>query len=71
MCRLPGPAAEPWTSRAANGCRFHARTTSERVAYDVRADIGRIVDRVAPREREPVIVKACPNAFTGTNLASS
>ena len=36
--------------------------------YDVRAEIGRIVDRVAPREGEPVIVKSFPNAFTGTDL---
>ena len=38
--------------------------------YDVRAEIGRIVDRVAPRAGEPVIVKAFPNAFTGTDLNS-
>jgi nicotinamidase-related amidase len=36
--------------------------------YDVRADIGRIVDRVAPREGEPVIVKNYPNSFTATDL---
>ena len=36
--------------------------------YDVRAEIGRIVDRVAPRGDEPVIVKSFPNAFTGTDL---
>ena len=36
--------------------------------YDVRAEIGRIVDRVAPRDGEPVIVKSFPNAFTGTDL---
>jgi nicotinamidase-related amidase len=36
--------------------------------YDVGAEIGRIVDRVAPREGEPVIVKAYPNSFTGTDL---
>jgi nicotinamidase-related amidase len=36
--------------------------------YDVRTDIGAIVDRVAPREGEPVIVKNYPNAFTGTDL---
>jgi nicotinamidase-related amidase len=36
--------------------------------YDVRAEIGQIVDRVAPREGEPVVVKAFPNAFTGTDL---
>jgi nicotinamidase-related amidase len=37
-------------------------------AYDVRAEIGAIVDRVAPREGEPVVVKNYPNAFTGTDL---
>ena len=36
--------------------------------YDVRAEIGAIVDRVAPREGEPVIVKNFPNAFVGTDL---
>jgi nicotinamidase-related amidase len=36
--------------------------------YDVRANIGQIVDRVAPREGELVIVKTFPNAFTGTDL---
>jgi nicotinamidase-related amidase len=36
--------------------------------YDVRAEIGQIVDRVAPREGELVIVKTFPNAFIGTDL---
>lgn len=36
--------------------------------YDVRDKIGQIVERVAPREGELVIVKAFPNAFTGTDL---
>jgi nicotinamidase-related amidase len=36
--------------------------------YDVRAEIGQIVDRVGPREGEPVIVKTFPNAFTATEL---
>jgi nicotinamidase-related amidase len=36
--------------------------------YDVWAPIGRIVDLVAPRDGEPVIVKTFPNAFTGTDL---
>jgi nicotinamidase-related amidase len=36
--------------------------------YDVRAEIGRIVDRVAPRDGEPVIVKGYPNSFTATDL---
>jgi nicotinamidase-related amidase len=36
--------------------------------YDVRAEIGAIVDRVAPREGEAVIVKNFPNSFTATDL---
>jgi len=36
--------------------------------YDVRGAIGAIVDRVAPREGEPVIVKNLPSAFVGTDL---
>ena len=36
--------------------------------YDVRDEIGQIVDRVAPRDGELVIVKTFPNAFTGTDL---
>ena len=36
--------------------------------YDVQDEIGQIVTRVAPRDGEPVIVKAFPNAFTGTDL---
>src|SRR6478735_10369074 len=36
--------------------------------YDIDGESGAIVDRVAPREGEPVIVKNFPNAFVGTNL---
>jgi nicotinamidase-related amidase len=36
--------------------------------YDVQDEIGQIVSRVAPRDGEPVIVKAFPNSFTGTDL---
>ena len=36
--------------------------------YDVRDEIGQIVERVAPREGELVIVKTFPNAFIGTDL---
>jgi nicotinamidase-related amidase len=36
--------------------------------YDVRDKIGQIVDRVAPRKGELVVVKTFPNAFTGTDL---
>ena len=36
--------------------------------YDIDAEIGAIVDRVAPREGEPVVVKSYPNAFVQTDL---
>ena len=36
--------------------------------YDVKDDIGQIVDRVAPRDGEAVIVKNYPNSFTATDL---
>ncbi|BBX86713.1 cysteine hydrolase family protein [Mycolicibacterium aubagnense] len=36
--------------------------------YDIGADIGAIVDRVAPRGDEPVIVKQFPNSFVQTDL---
>jgi nicotinamidase-related amidase len=36
--------------------------------YDVRAEIGRIADVVAPAGDEPVIVKAYPSAFEKTDL---
>jgi nicotinamidase-related amidase len=36
--------------------------------YDVRAQIGAIVGRVAPRDGEPVIVKSFPNSFVQTDL---
>ena len=38
--------------------------------YDVREEIGAIVERVAPRAGEPTIVKNYPNSFTGTDLDS-
>ena len=38
--------------------------------YDVRTDIGAIVDRVAPKGDEQVIVKNFPNAFVQTELES-
>lgn len=40
----------------------------EGTPYDVRAEIGAFVDRVAPREGEHRIVKNFPNAFVGTDL---
>jgi nicotinamidase-related amidase len=36
--------------------------------YDIRAEIGAIVGRVAPREGEPVVVKSYPNSFVETDL---
>jgi nicotinamidase-related amidase len=36
--------------------------------YDVRAEIGQIVDQVAPRGSETVIVKQFPDAFVQTEL---
>jgi nicotinamidase-related amidase len=36
--------------------------------YDIRAEIGQIVDRVAPRGDETVIVKQFPNSFVQTEL---
>lgn len=36
--------------------------------YDIDAEIGAIVDRVAPREGEPVVVKRYPDAFVQTDL---
>lgn len=36
--------------------------------YDVTAENGAIVDRVAPRAGEPVVVKNFPNSFVGTEL---
>lgn len=36
--------------------------------YDVTAAIGQISDEVAPRDGEPVITKAYPSSFVGTDL---
>ena len=36
--------------------------------YDIRADIGAIADRVAPRGDEPVVIKSYPNSFVQTEL---
>ncbi len=36
--------------------------------YDLRAEIGQIVDQVAPRGDETVIVKEFPNSFVQTDL---
>ncbi len=39
--------------------------------YDITAEIGAIVDSVAPRENEPVVVKQFPNSFVQTDLDES
>lgn len=36
--------------------------------YDIDAEIGAIVDAVAPRDGEPVVVKGYPNSFVHTDL---
>jgi nicotinamidase-related amidase len=36
--------------------------------YDIRAEIGRIADKVKPLESEPVVVKHYPNSFVQTDL---
>ena len=36
--------------------------------YDIEGESGAIVDRVAPREGEPVVVKSYPNSFVLTDL---
>jgi nicotinamidase-related amidase len=36
--------------------------------YDIRTEIGQIVDRVAPQGEEPVVVKEFPNSFVQTDL---
>ncbi|MEU9019543.1 cysteine hydrolase family protein [Actinomadura sp. NPDC048394] len=36
--------------------------------YDIRAEIGRIADPVAPRDGETVVVKGFPNSFHDTDL---
>ena len=37
-------------------------------AYDIRAEIGQIADKVKPLENEPVVVKHYPNSFVQTDL---
>ncbi|MGK2866429.1 MAG: cysteine hydrolase family protein [Mycobacterium sp.] len=36
--------------------------------YDITAEIGAIVDSVAPRDGEPVVIKQFPNSFVQTEL---
>jgi nicotinamidase-related amidase len=42
--------------------------SGEGTPYDIRAEIGQIVDQVAPEGDEPVIVKQFPNSFVQTEL---
>lgn len=37
--------------------------------YDIHGESGAIIDRVAPRETEPIVVKNYPNAFVQTELS--
>lgn len=37
--------------------------------YDIHGETGAIVDRVAPRDDEPIVVKNYPNAFVQTELS--
>ncbi len=69
-CRPPSTRPpSSWTARAVRGSVIHVmHDAGAGSPYDVRAEIGQIVDQVAPREGEPVVVKAFPNAFTGTDL---
>lgn len=40
----------------------------EGTPYDIRAEIGRIHNAVAPADGEPVVVKEAPDSFHGTDL---
>ncbi|WP_209448920.1 cysteine hydrolase family protein [Rhodococcus qingshengii] len=40
----------------------------ENTPYDIKAEIGRISDKVAPRDGETVVVKQFPNSFHATAL---
>ncbi|MFF8799600.1 MULTISPECIES: cysteine hydrolase family protein [unclassified Methylobacterium] len=56
-------------ARAAGIPVFHVRhDAGPGSPYDLTAAIGQISDEVAPREGEPVITKAYPSSFVGTDL---
>ncbi len=56
-------------ARAAGIPIFHVRhDAGPGSPYDVTARIGQISDEVAPQDGEPVITKAYPSAFVGTDL---
>lgn len=56
-------------ARSANTPVIHIQHDSgEGTPYDVRTDIGQIVEQVAPHGDEPVITKSFPNAFVQTSL---
>lgn len=56
-------------ARAAGIPIFHVRhDAGPGSPYDLSAAIGQISDEVAPREGEPVITKAYPSSFVGTDL---
>ncbi|AMB47028.1 MULTISPECIES: cysteine hydrolase family protein [Methylobacteriaceae] len=56
-------------ARAAGIPVFHVRhDAGPGSPYDLTAAIGQISDEVAPRDGEPVITKAYPSSFVGTDL---
>lgn len=58
-------------ARAAGIPVFHVRHDAGAGSpYDLTAPIGQISDEVAPRAGEPVITKAYPSAFVGTDLGA-
>lgn len=56
-------------ARAAGATVIHVmHDGGEGSPYDLRQDIGRIHERVAPAPGEEVVVKTAPNSFVGTRL---
>ncbi|WP_331754636.1 isochorismatase family protein (plasmid) [Streptomyces sp. NBC_00012] len=67
---LDSAAALLGRARAAGTKVIHViNDGGEGTPYDIRAEIGRIHQSVAPVEGEPVVVKKAPNAFVDTDLA--
>ncbi|MGU3541049.1 cysteine hydrolase family protein [Methylobacterium sp. A54F] len=57
-------------ARAASIPVFHVRHDAGAGSpYDIAAPVGQISDEVAPEGSEPVITKAYPSSFVGTDLA--
>ena len=56
-------------ARAASRPIFHIMHDAGKGSpYDITENIGKIADIVAPKEGEPVVVKAYPSSFENTNL---